>query len=143
MNNILSVQAHKICNIFLTAGKQLYCFNDIVFILVAKISSKKICEKMENNSTLEKILLVCNRNTDLLRLVEGTFDSKVTLRWMRKKTLIILKCLQKKSSPFFVLFVCRCWHLSCQISIESVWKIVICSLNVLMTVIYLKFFSIL
>ena len=123
--------------------KQLYCFNDIVFILVAKIRSKKVCEKMENNSTLEKISLVYNRNTDLLRLVEATFDFKVALRSVRKKTLIILKSLQKKCSPFFVLFVCRCWHLSCQILIKSVRKILIYLLNLLMTVIYLKYFSIL
>ena len=32
---------------------------------------------MENNSTWEKILLVCNRNAEPLRLVEATFDSKV------------------------------------------------------------------
>ena len=30
---------------------------------------------MENNSTLEKILLVFNRNAELLRLVGATFDS--------------------------------------------------------------------
>ena len=35
----------------------------------------------------------------------------------------------------FVIF----WHLSCQISIESVWKNVICSLNLFKTVLYLKF----
>ena len=45
---------------------------------------------------------------------------------------------------FFLLFYlfCRCLHLSCQISIESVRNIFICSLNILMTVLYLKFFSI-
>ena len=32
---------------------------------------------MDNNSTLEKILLVFNRNAELLRLVGATFDSKV------------------------------------------------------------------
>ena len=32
---------------------------------------------MENNSTLEKILLVFNRNAELLRLVGATFYSKV------------------------------------------------------------------
>ena len=52
---------------------------------------------MENNSTLEKILLVFNRNAELLRLVEATFDSKVaSLRRMRKKNFIILKSLQKR-----------------------------------------------
>ena len=32
---------------------------------------------MENNRTLEKVLLVCNRNAELLRLVGATFNSKV------------------------------------------------------------------
>ena len=56
---------------------------------------------MENNSTLERVLLVCNRNVELLRLVEATFDS----RRIRKKNLMILKSLQKKSLQFFTLFV--------------------------------------
>ena len=42
-------------------------FNNSAFILVMKISSQKVCEKMD--STLEKILQVCNRNAVLLRLV--------------------------------------------------------------------------
>ena len=44
MYNILSVQTYNMCNIFLPAD----CFNDIVFILLAKISSKKVCEKQLN-----------------------------------------------------------------------------------------------
>ena len=69
---------------------------------------------------MEKALLVCNRNAKLLRLVGAIFNSKVaSLRRMRKKNLIILKSLQKKVWPFFVSFVCRCWHLSCQTSIEN------------------------
>ena len=96
-------------------------FQQHCFYLVANISPKKVCDKFENNSTLQKLLPVCNRNSVLLQLVGATFDSKVaSLRTMRKKNLIILKSLQKKSLPYFVLFVCRCWHLSCQISIESV-----------------------
>ena len=78
---------------------------------------------MENTSTLEEVLLVCNRNVELLWLVGATFDSKVpSLRRMRKKNLLILKSLQKKKKfgNFLVLFVCHCCHLSCQISIESV-----------------------
>ena len=68
------------------------CFNNIAFILVKNISSQKVCEKVENNSTLEEVLPVCNRNAELLRLVKATFDSKVvSLRRMRKKNLIILK----------------------------------------------------
>ena len=103
----------KYTQYFLTSGKQTAnCFNNILFILVAKISSKKVCEKT---------------NAELLRLVGITFDSKLPfLRKMRKKKLIILKTL-----PFFVLYVCRCRRLNCQISIESVWKIVISSLNVI------------
>ena len=50
------------------------------------------------------------------------------------QNLIIVKSLKKKSLQFFVLFVWRCWHLSCQISIESVRKIIICLRNVFMTV---------
>ena len=52
---------------------------------------------MENNSTLEKIFLVFNRNAELLRLVEATYYSKVaSLRRVMKKNLIILKSLQKR-----------------------------------------------
>ena len=61
---------------------------------------------MENNSTLEKVLLVCSRKAELLRLVGATFDSKVaSLRGLRKKNLIIPKSLQRKVSHFlFYLF---------------------------------------
>ena len=31
---------------------------------------------MENNSTLEKVLLVCSSNAELLRIVGATLDSK-------------------------------------------------------------------
>ena len=76
-----------------TAG----CFNNIVFTLVAKISSKKVCEKMKNSLTLENVLLACNRNAELLRLVGAPYDSKAaSLRRIRNKNLIILKRLQKK-----------------------------------------------
>ena len=75
-------------------NKTTDCFNNIVFILAAKISSKEVCEKMENH------LLEWNRNAELLRLEGATFDSKVAfLRRMRKKYLIILKSL-----PFFCFF---------------------------------------
>ena len=46
-------------------NKTADCFNNIVFILVAKISSKKVSKEMENNSTLEKVLLVCKRKASL------------------------------------------------------------------------------
>ena len=98
---------------------------------------------MENNSTLEKMLLMCDSNAELLQLVEATIDSKMAFfKRMRKNILIILEKLQKKVRQFF-LFVFVDIYLSCQISIESVRKIVICSLNVLKTVLYLNFFSIL
>ena len=75
-----------------------------------------------------------------MRLVGTAFYSKVVpLRRMRKKILIILQIVSvntqidsiKTLDPLF--FVSRSMHLSCQISNESVRKIVICSLNVLMT----------
>ena len=86
MYNILSVQTHNINNIFWQqVNKTADCFNNIVFILMAKISFKKVCVKMKNNSMLEKVLLVCSRNAELFQLVGVTFDSKVTfLRRMRK-----------------------------------------------------------
>ena len=86
-------------NIFLAAGnKTADCFNNIVFILVAKISSKRVCEKIEYNSTLEKVLLVCNINAELLRLVGATFDFKAAfLRRNSEKfaisCFICLSCL--------------------------------------------------
>ena len=43
-------------------------------------------KKMEDNTTLEDVLLVRNRNAELLRLLVANFDSKVaSLRRMRKK----------------------------------------------------------
>ena len=60
---------------------------------------------MEKNSTLEKVLLVCSSNAELLQLVRATFDSKVaSFRSMRKKNKIILKSLQKKITMF--CFIC-------------------------------------
>ena len=53
VNNTLSVQTYNICNMFWQlVNKIADCFNNIVFILAAKISSKKVCEEMEVNSTL-------------------------------------------------------------------------------------------
>ena len=114
VNNILSVQTHNIRNIFFLqlVNKTAAYFSNFVFFffLVAKIILKKVGEKMENNSTLEQVLLVFNRSNDLLRwLVGETFDYKVaSLRRIRKKKLIILKSFEKKSLPYFVLFVCCC-----------------------------------
>ena len=108
MNNILSVQTHNIRNIALIAGKQNnWLFQQNCFFLVAKISSKKVCKIMENNSTLEKALPACNRNAAMLRLVGASFDIKAA-SIKRMQNLIILKSLEKKSLSFFVLFVCRC-----------------------------------
>ena len=39
--------------------------------------------------------------------------------------------------------VCHCWYLSCQISTETVWWIVIYSLNTLMTALHFKFYAML
>ena len=65
---------------------------------------------MENNSTLEKILWVLNRNAELLRLVGATFYSKVTsLRRMIKKNLIILKSLQKRKLLLMIIFCFICF----------------------------------
>ena len=59
---------------------------------------------MEKNLTLEKVLIVCNRNAELL--VGATIDSKVAfLSRMRKKNLIILKSL---IFFLFYLFVGKC-----------------------------------
>ena len=81
-------------------NKTADCFNNIV-----EINSKKVCEKMENNSMLEKVLLVFNRNAQLLRLVEATFYSKVaSLRRMMKKNLITLKSLQKRKLWLMAIF---------------------------------------
>ena len=68
---------------------------------------EKFIEKMENNSTLENILLVFNRNAELLRLVGATFYSKVaSLRRMMKKNFIILKSLPKRK---FLLMAIICF----------------------------------
>ena len=63
---------------------------------------------MENNSRLEKFLLECNRNAQLLRLVKANFDCRVaSLRRMRKKKFDNFeKFVEKKLIIFlFNLFV--------------------------------------
>ena len=143
LSTIFKVFRHIIYAIFIwqlvvkTAG----CFNNIVFILVAKISSKKSLWKNGKQFNVDSRLTSVLQQSRLLRLVGTGFDSKVvSLGRMRKKNLIILQIINKQMRLFLFVF---CWHMSCQISIESVWKIVICSLNVLMTKLYLKFYSIL
>ena len=104
MYNNLSVQTHNIRNIFLVqlVNKTADCFNNIVFILAKEISSKKVCEIMENNSKLEKVLLACNRNAELLRLVGATFDSKNNfLQKNEEKKFDNSENFEGKVSPFF------------------------------------------
>ena len=65
---------------------------------------------MENNSSVEKILLEFNRKAELLRLVGATFDSKMaSLRRMRKKNVIILKSLQKRKHLLMAIFCFICF----------------------------------
>ena len=62
-------------------NKTVDCFRNIIFILVSKINSKKVCEKMENNSMLQKVLLVCNREAEVAE--EEKFDNSE--KFCRKK----------------------------------------------------------
>ena len=98
---------------------------------------------MENNSTLEKILL---RRAVAVSRSNFLFQSGFSQKDHKEKFDHTEKFAEKIAFAYghflFYLF-CRCLHLSCQISIESVRNIFICSLNILMTVLYLKFFSIL
>ena len=81
---------------------------------------------MENNSILEQVLLVFDRNAELLQKdQEEKFDNSE-------------KFAEKK---FAISFCLSLLALSNQISIESVLKIVMFSLNVLMTVWNLKFYQ--
>ena len=89
---------------------------------------------------LENVLLVCNRNAVLLRLVGATFDTKVEKD--EKEKFNNSKQFAGKKFAIFCFICLSLLPLSCQISIESVRKIVIFSLNVLMTVLHLKFYSI-
>ena len=57
--------------------------------------------------------------------------------------LFLFWSLKLLSFVSLLVFVCRCLHLSCQTSKESVWLIVICSVGAVMTVLYFKFFAIL
>ena len=117
-------------------NKTADCFKNIIFILLAKISSKKDCAKIENNSTLAKVLLVCNRSSEMLRLVKATFDSKMaSLRTMRKKNFKNWKVCRKKINHFlFYLFVvvdvglqninCKCWK-NCNMVTERTYHSVV------------------
>ena len=68
---------------------------------MAKISSRQGCAKMENNSTMEKVLLACDRNAKLLRLIGATFDFKVD----EEEKFDNSEKFAEKSLP---LFVCHC-----------------------------------
>ena len=85
---------HIIYAIFLQlVNKTTDCFNNIAFILMAKISSKKVCEKMENNSKFGKVLLVFNRNAELLRFSQKDdekFDNSV--KFAEKKMVLFVHC---------------------------------------------------
>ena len=116
-------------------NKPADCFNNIVFILVTKISSKKVCKKMENNLTLENVLQ--ERWAVTVSRSNFWFQTGFPQKDEEEKFVNSEKFAEKKFA-IFISFVCRYWHLSCQISIKSIRNIVICSLNVLMTV----FFSI-
>ena len=132
-------------------NKTADCFNNILF-WPWKLVEKIYFEKMENNSTLEKILWgVFNRNAELLRLVGATFYSKVaaSLSRMMKKNLIILKSLQKRKLLlmaifcfFFVflsLFTFELSNINWKCS-EHIYKLTEHTYD---SVLYLKFFSIL
>ena len=112
---------HIIYSIFFweLVNKTADCFKNIVFILVAKISSKKVCEKMESNSTLEKILLVCNRNAVAVGRSIFWFQSGFPQK-DEEEIFDNSEKFAEKYLSFFVLFVCNCWHLKCHLSIESV-----------------------
>ena len=85
-------------------NKTADCFNNIVLFWSWKLV-EKIYWKNGNNSTLEKILWVFNRNAELLRLVGASFYSKVaSLRRTMKKNLIILKSLQKRKLLLLAIF---------------------------------------
>ena len=76
-------------------NKTADCFNNIVFILEAKISSIKVCEKMENNSTLERALVAVSSSN--FRFQSGFPQKNEEEKFDNSEKFAI-----------FVLFVCRC-----------------------------------
>ena len=60
---------------------------------------------MENISTLEKVLLLCNRNAELLRLVGATFKSGFAQKDEEEKFDNSEKLAEKRLPFFFYLFV--------------------------------------
>ena len=99
--------------------------------------------KKENNSTLENILLICNRNAELLRLVGATFDSKVaSLRSMEEKFDNSEKFGEKKFAIFcFICLSLLTFELS-NINWKSSEKCNMFTERTYMTVLHLKLFSI-
>ena len=67
---------------------------------------------MKNNLIFEKVLLVCNRNADLLRLVqvvEANFDSNIGFSQKdEEEKFVNSDKFAEKNSSLFVLFTCRC-----------------------------------
>ena len=88
--------------------KTLDCFNNIAFILVATITSKKVCEKRENNSTLEKVLLVCKLERRAVAVSRSNFwfQSGFSQKDKEEKFDNCEK-FAMKNLPIFVLSVCR------------------------------------
>ena len=115
-------------------NKTADCFNNIV--LVVKISRKNLLKKWKTTQRWKRSY-ECLSNF----LFQSGFSQKDDEEQFDHSE----KFAEKKAFVYghflFYLF-CRCLHLSCQISIESVQNIFICSLNILITVLYLKFFSI-
>ena len=61
---------------------------------------------MEINSLLEKVLVVCNRKAEVLRLVGASFDSKITsLKRIRKKKFFKSESFAEKKVAIFS-FIC-------------------------------------
>ena len=97
----ISDQAENI-NIWQLVNKTVNYFNNIVFISVVKNTYKKLIEKMENNSTLKMILLVCQRSAELLRLVgaNGRLQSCFSQKDEKEKIIISKKFAEKKAFAY-------------------------------------------
>ena len=129
MYNILSIQTHNICNIFWQlVNKAADCFNNIVFILLVKISFKKVCEKNGKQHNVVKGLTSTEQERKAVAVSSSNFWSQNGFSQKDKEEKFEnSEKFTEKSLKFFVLYICCSWHLRCQISIESIRKIVICS----------------
>ena len=110
------------------------CFNNIV--LVVEINRKNLLKKWKTTQCWKRSYYAVSRSNFLSQSGFSQKDDEEKFDHSEKFA-------EKKASAYGNFLFCRCLHLSCQISIESVRNIFICSLNILMTVLYLKFFSIL